>query len=92
MKFERYEIPENRSEFEHGFNVLHNTIKSGKFHVAEGISMDGILRVRKLPNGRLDFLSVNESARLHANTILHMQNFNFPDDIKDSGFSNTDKD
>ncbi len=33
--------------------------------------MDSILRVRNLPNGRIDFLSVDEMARLDANTTGH---------------------
>jgi len=33
--------------------------------------MDSILRVRYLPNGRVDFLSVDEMARLNANTTGH---------------------
>ncbi|ASM52750.1 hypothetical protein PNIG_a0431 [Pseudoalteromonas nigrifaciens] len=43
------------------------------------VSIEGILNVRKLPNGRIDFLSVNESARLHANTVFHMRNFKPPE-------------
>jgi hypothetical protein len=30
-------------------------------------TLDGLLRVRFLPNGRIDFLSVNEMVRLQAN-------------------------
>lgn len=30
-------------------------------------AIEGLLRVRRLPNGRIDFLSVDESARLQAN-------------------------
>lgn len=92
MNFGTYETPETRSEFEHRFHVLHNVMKSGRLRVNSGISMTGILSVRQLPNGRLDFLSVNESARLQANMMLHMQNMDVPNDIKESEVSNTDKD
>lgn len=34
-------------------------------------SLDGLTRVRYLPNGRIDFLSVDESARLLANMMNH---------------------
>jgi hypothetical protein len=44
----------------------------GKFHLAEGISLDGLARVRFTPNGRIDFLSVDESARLEANMMPNM--------------------
>ena len=42
--------------------------------------MDGLKNMRKLPNGRIDFLSVNEMARLMANQIYHMRNMKLPDD------------
>ncbi|MFA0178072.1 AVAST type 1 anti-phage system protein Avs1c [Vibrio lentus] len=81
MNFEAYDTPDTRSEFELRFHYLHNIIKQGKFHVNADISMDGILKVRKLPNGRIDFLSVNEQARLNANMMYHMRNFKLPDNI-----------
>ncbi|MGO2129043.1 AVAST type 1 anti-phage system protein Avs1c [Pseudoalteromonas sp. JB197] len=81
MNFETYDTPETRSEFELRFHYLHNIIKQGKFHVNANISMEGILKVRKLPNGRIDFLSVNEQARLNANMMYHMRNFKLPDNI-----------
>ncbi|EGQ9820092.1 AVAST type 1 anti-phage system protein Avs1c [Vibrio alginolyticus] len=81
MNFVTYDTPETRSEFELRFHYLHNIIKQGKFHVNANISMDGILKVRKLPNGRIDFLSVNEQARLNANMMYHMRNFKLPDNI-----------
>ncbi|CAE6899061.1 MULTISPECIES: AVAST type 1 anti-phage system protein Avs1c [Vibrio] len=81
MNFEAYDTPDTRSEFELRFHYLHNIIKQGKFHVNADISMEGILKVRKLPNGRIDFLSVNEQARLNANMMYHMRNFKLPDNI-----------
>ncbi|EMK6581719.1 hypothetical protein V9K46_002524 [Vibrio parahaemolyticus] len=81
MNFEVYDTPDTRSEFELRFHYLHNIIKQGKFHVNADISMEGILKVRKLPNGRIDFLSVNEQARLNANMMYHMRNFKLPDNI-----------
>jgi len=36
--------------------------------------VESILRVRRLPNGRIDFLSVDETARLQANTIHQFSN------------------
>lgn len=81
MNFEAYDTPDTRSEFELRFHYLHNIIKQGKFHVNADISMEGILKVRKLPNGRIDFLSVNEQARLNANMMYHRRNFKLPDNI-----------
>lgn len=82
MNFETYDTPETRSEFELRFHYLHNIMKQGKFHVNANISMEGTLKVRKLPNGRIDFLSVNEQARLNANMMYHMRNFKLPDNIE----------
>ncbi|MEZ9436595.1 AVAST type 1 anti-phage system protein Avs1c [Vibrio lentus] len=81
MNFEAYDTPDTRSEFELRFHYLHNIIKQGKFHVNADVSMEGILKVRKLPNGRIDFLSVNEQARLNANMMYHMRNVKLPDNI-----------
>ena len=75
------ETPDTRSEFELRFHYLQNIMKQGRFRVNANISMDGLLKVRKLPNGRIDFLSVNEQARLHANNMYHMRNFKLPDKI-----------
>jgi len=63
--------PRTRAEFERNFQLLHRQIADGKFHVAQGLSrsLEGLARVRFLPNGRIDFLSVDESARLQANMM-----------------------
>jgi hypothetical protein len=63
------DTPDDRAEFERRFSLLHQQLVNGKLHVAQSAlrSMAGLLRVRYLPNGRFDFLSVDESARLLAN-------------------------
>jgi len=51
----------------------------------------GIEKVRFLPNGRIDFLSVNESARLNANMTIQWENERFMEMIenhKSEGESN----
>lgn len=70
------ERPLTRSEFEHRFHRLRELMRQGKYGQVQGVG-DSILDVRYLPNGRLDFLSVDESARLQANTMLQFANFNF---------------
>lgn len=84
MNFDTFETPQTRSEFELRFHYLHNIMKQGKFHVAPHISMEGILKVRKLPNGRIDFLSVNEQARLNANMMYKMRNMKVPNTTSSS--------
>lgn len=68
------DTPTTRGEFEYRFHLLSHTIQEDKFHVNQGISLQGLHNVRHLPNGRIDFLSVNESARLMANMMCHFQN------------------
>lgn len=81
MEFETMETPETRSQFELRFHYLMNMVKQEKFHVSAHISIYGLVKVRHLPNGRIDFLSVNEQARLSANQMYHMRNFKLPDNI-----------
>jgi hypothetical protein len=61
--------PRTRMEFERNFHLLHRQIEDGRLRFAQGVSftLDGLARVRFLPNGRIDFLSVDEMARLQAN-------------------------
>lgn len=79
--------PRTRAEFERNFNLLHRQIEDGKFHVAQGLSrsLDGLARVRFLPNGRIDFLSVDEIARLQANTMNHFGEESFHEQLKAQG-------
>lgn len=77
--------PRTRAEFERNFNLLHRQIEDGKFHVAQGLSrsVDGLARVRFLPNGRIDFLSVDESARLQANMMNQFSEESFQEHLKE---------
>jgi hypothetical protein len=61
--------PRTRAEFERNFHLLHRQMEEGRLHFSEQVSrtLDGLARVRFLPNGRIDFLSVDELARLQAN-------------------------
>lgn len=75
--------PRTRAEFERNFHLLGRQIEDGKFHVAQGISLDGIARVRFLPNGRIDFLSVDETARLQANMMAQFDDESFQEMMKE---------
>ena len=75
MKLERMRnIPRTREEFERNFHVLGELMRGGRIKIARGLegTIRGLLRVRKLPNGRIDFLTVDESARLMANMTAEM--------------------
>lgn len=63
----RMTTPKSRSDFEHHFFLLAERINQDKLRLARGIRTDGLRRVRKLPNGRLDLLSIDEMTRLMAN-------------------------
>lgn len=59
--------PRTRAEFERNFHLLRRQIEDGRLHLPRGMSVESLMRLRFLPNGRIDFLSVDELARLQAN-------------------------
>jgi hypothetical protein len=69
---QRMKTPMTRAEFERRFHLLKEQINQDKLHfcasAASGINE--IVKVRLLPNGRIDFLSVNESVRCLVNTSV----------------------
>ncbi len=74
--------PQTRSEFEQRFHYCRELMRQGKYMQVEGVG-ESIYDVRYLPNGRLDFLSVDESARLLANSMRQFASFRFPAGIED---------
>ncbi|MDD2625462.1 MAG: hypothetical protein PHR55_01705 [Bacilli bacterium] len=79
MKFESMKsVPMNREEFERNFNILKESMIQGTFHIASNLSrsIQGITNVRLLPNGRIDFNTVDENARLMANMTANMERYN----------------
>jgi hypothetical protein len=68
------DTPDSRAEFERNLSILREKIKDGKFVFAHRnqFAIDGLLRVRYLPNGRADLLSIDEGTRLTANTCARM--------------------
>lgn len=63
-----------REDFERHMNILSETMRQGKLFFYQGFSGDSLLRVSKAPNGRIDFLTVDEGARLNANMMAWMNN------------------
>lgn len=78
-------VPRTRSEFERNLHLLRAAISSGKLSFAPGISVEALLRVRRLPNGRIDLLSVDESARLQANMMAQFWREEVADDKEGGG-------
>lgn len=74
MKLERMMgLPVSRQDFERNMFCLLEQMKSGRLRIASGIRTDDYLRIRKLPNGRLELSSINETVRLEANMMAHLQ-------------------
>lgn len=71
---ETMQQPMTRAEFERRFHLLRERMQNGKISFADRGMTLGLLKVRFLPNGRIDFLSVNESARLNANMMAQFEN------------------
>lgn len=63
--------PCTRREFERNFHLSHRQLEEGRLQFPVDYPMDSLMRVRYLPNGRIDFLSVDEMARLNANSTGH---------------------
>lgn len=81
---ETMQIPMTRAEFERRFHLLREQIRHGRFLIPQGMT-SGIEKVRYLPNSRIDFLSVNESARLQANMMSQFQSKEFKDMVDNQG-------
>ncbi|MCW7554526.1 hypothetical protein NX722_18235 [Endozoicomonas gorgoniicola] len=77
-KFTQMSTPQTRAEFEERLHHIAQVMKDGKMHISSHIADsigESILAVRLLPNGRIDFLSVDETARLQANTMFQRPSF-----------------
>lgn len=72
MNTESMQTPTTRAEFERNFHLLQEQIRQEKFK--SFVSLTGLAKVRFLPNGRIDLLSINEQARLNANMMAHFDN------------------
>jgi hypothetical protein len=75
-----YETPSTRAEFEERMNYFQELMRQGKMHFSRQVGgLESLLAVRYLPNGRIDLLSIDESARLQANTTYHMRRLDVAD-------------
>jgi hypothetical protein len=84
MKLTRMDTPSTRAEFEERLNFAREQLINGMMHFAKGLrGPDSLGKVRYLPNGRIDFLSVDEMARLNANQTYQMRNVDFKKMLSD---------
>lgn len=68
IKVNKMSTPTTRGEFERHLFLLTERFRQDKINIPRTVA-GSMLRMRYLPNGRIDFLSVDESARLLANMM-----------------------
>lgn len=80
-KFKPMETPTTRAEFELRLNSLREKVMQGKMHVGPGAAGlgDHLAKLRLLPNGRIDMLSVDELTRLQANMMFTFDPADYPE-------------
>ena len=62
------ETPSSRAEFEECMQMVREQLIQGKLMFNKGLrGPESLLKVRLLPNRRIDLLSIDESARLRGN-------------------------
>jgi len=68
--------PNKRKEFERHIDILSESIERKKFQLPTSPRMlNSLLNAKKLPNKRANFLTIDESTRLLANSLA---NFDWP--------------
>lgn len=82
--FTQMHTPLTRAEFEERMNYARELMRMQKIHFAPGLrGPDSLLKVRYLPNRRIDLLSIDEMARLNANMTYQMRNEDFGETLLD---------
>jgi hypothetical protein len=62
------ETPSTRAEFEERMQIVREQLVQGKLMFSKGLrGPESLLKVRLLPNRRIDLMSIDESARLQGN-------------------------
>jgi len=62
------ETPSTRAEFEERMQIVREQLAQGKLMFNKGLrGPESLLKVRLLPNRRIDLMSIDESARLQGN-------------------------
>jgi HD superfamily phosphohydrolase len=67
-------MPNSRSEFEHNMHLLKEKAGKGQIHISKSSikSIKGLGNARYAPNQRVNLHTINEMARLMANTVTQM--------------------
>jgi hypothetical protein len=72
--------PRTRSQFERNLNILTEAMRQERFFMPTHMPTEGLRRARRLPNGRIDLTSIDESVRLMANTMANFELESEPSD------------
>lgn len=74
------ETPSSRAEFEECMQIVREQLVQGKLMFSKGLrGPESLLKVRLLPNRRIDLLSIDESARLQGNMARQFMSGAFDD-------------
>jgi len=67
-------MPNSRKEFEHNMHLLKERAEKGQLHLTKSSirSIKGLMNARYAPNQRVNLHTVDEMARLMANTVANM--------------------
>ncbi|HWO26323.1 MAG TPA: AVAST type 1 anti-phage system protein Avs1c [Kofleriaceae bacterium] len=84
--------PFSRESFERNLFILREIMMNGRLFHLRGLPMEGLLRVRELPNGRIDLLSVDELTRLKANMMAEFDGPPVPIDSGEDADQSVDED
>ena len=74
------ETPLTRADFEERMQIVREQLVQGKLMFGKGIrGSESLLKVRLLPNRRIDLMSIDESARLQGNMARQFMDGAFDD-------------
>lgn len=67
-------MPSSRKEFEHNVHLLKERAEKGQIHLTKSSirSIKGMMNARYAPNQRVNLHTVDEMARLMANTVANI--------------------
>lgn len=71
------DTPLTRREFEYRMNLLEATVRKGKIIISNQCTgvVESLIKVKRMDNGRIDLLTVDEVARLQANMMINLDVF-----------------
>ncbi|MDQ1150512.1 hypothetical protein [Sphingobacterium zeae] len=68
--------PINRIEYERNINILLESIKKGRFQTDFKPHITSLINIKKSPNRRFEFKTIDENVRLLANMEAHLNSKN----------------